>query len=189
MLMNMLVYGGASQMVAMGAWPDRITLASVAALALLAATVNARMLLFGAALRPWLGPLPGWQVYPMLQLSTDPGWLIAMRYRAEGGNDAAMFLGGGLLLWGAWIAATTLGYLLGTLVADPRAIALDLVMPIFFSTMLIPLWGGRRRAIAWGVAGAAALATEQLVSGWWFVVVGGIAGSVAEGFSEGGADA
>ena len=57
--------------------------------------MNARMLLMGASLRPWLAPLPSWQVYPMLHLTTDPGWLIAMRYRAEGGNDAAVFLGGG----------------------------------------------------------------------------------------------
>ena len=75
-LMNALVYAGASQMLAMEAWPARVTLASLATLALLAATVNARMLLFGASLRPWLGPLPAWQIYPMLQLSTDPGWLI-----------------------------------------------------------------------------------------------------------------
>jgi predicted branched-subunit amino acid permease len=183
-LMNLLVYGGASQMVAMEVWPERITLASLAALALLTATVNARMLLIGASLRPWLGPLPSWQSYPMLHLSTDPGWLIAMRYRAEGGNDAAVFLGGSLLIWATWLSATTAGYLVGALVSDPRRIGLDLVMPIFFAAMLIPLWRGRRRAFAWGVAGAVALATEHLVSGWWFVVTGALAGSLAEGFAD-----
>ena len=188
-LMNLLVYAGASQMVAMEAWPQRITFASVAALALLAATVNARMLLFGAALRPWLGPLPAWQVYPMLQLTTDPGWIICMRYRAGGGNDAAVFLGGALAVWAAWLFSTTVGWLMGALVADPRAIALDLVLPIFFSVMLVPLWRGRRRAIAWGIAGAVALATAHLVSGWWFVITGALAGSIAEGFAEDAADA
>jgi predicted branched-subunit amino acid permease len=183
-LMNLLVYGGASQMVAMEAWPERITLAGVAALALIVGTVNARMLLFGASLRPWLGPLPGWQIYPLLQLTTDPGWIISMRYRAEGGNDAGVFLGGALLVWVGWLSATMVGYLAGALVADPRAIALDLVLPIFFSAMLIPLWRGRRRAIAWGIAGAVALATEHLVSGWWFVITGALAGSIAEGFEE-----
>ena len=183
-LMNLVVYGGASQMVAMEAWPQRITLASAAALALLVATVNARMLLFGASLRPWLGPLPAWQVYPMLQLTTDPGWIICMRYRAQGGNDAGVFLGGALVVWAAWLSSTTAGWLMGALVADPRQIALDLVLPIFFSAMLIPLWRGRRRAIAWGIAGAVALATQHLVSGWWFVITGALAGSIAEGFAE-----
>ena len=182
LLMNLLVYAGASQMVAMEAWPQRITFAGVAALTLIVGTVNARMLLFGAALRPWLGPMPGWQIYPLLQLTTDPGWIISMRYRAEGGNDAGVFLGGALVVWVGWMSATLVGYLAGALVADPRAIALDLVLPIFFAAMLVPLWGGRRRAIAWGIAGAVALATEHLVSGWWFVITGALAGAVAEGF-------
>jgi predicted branched-subunit amino acid permease len=188
-LMNLLVYAGASQMVAMEAWPPQITLAGIAALTLIAATVNARMMLFGASLRPWLGPLPAWQTYPMMQLTTDPGWIICMRYRAEGGNDAAVFLGGALLVMPAWLLATLVGYLMGGLVTDPRSIALDLVLPIFFSAMLIPLWRGRRRAIAWGIAGVVALATEHFVPGWWFVITGALAGAIAEGFAEGPPDA
>jgi len=183
-LMNLLVYAGASQMVAMEAWPQQITPASVSALALLVATVNARMLLFGASLRPWLGPLPAWQMYPMLQLTTDPGWIICMRYRAKGGNDAGVFLGGALLVWVAWLATTAVGYLMGALIADPRKIALDLVLPIFFAAMLVPLWNGHRRTVAWAVAGAVALATERLIPGWWFVIVGALAGSLAEAFLE-----
>src|SRR5262249_14434292 len=119
LLMNVLVYAGASQMVAMEIWPDQLTIAAAAAVALVTATVNARMLLMGASLRPWFGPLPQWQSYPMLQLITDPSWLIAMRYRAGGGNDAAFFLGGGLLCFAFWNAAAAAGYLLGALVQNP----------------------------------------------------------------------
>jgi predicted branched-subunit amino acid permease len=188
-LMNLLVYAGASQMVAMEAWPEHLTAATVAALALLVATVNARMLLFGAALRPWLGKMPAWQIYPLLQFTTDPGWLITMRYRAEGGNDAAVFLGGALAVMVAWIGAVTAGYLMGALVTNPRAIALDLVMPIFFCAMVVPFWRRGRRTVAWCVAGAIALATERLVPGWWFVVTGGLAGALVEGFFAEGANA
>ncbi|HEY1542427.1 MAG TPA: AzlC family ABC transporter permease [Xanthobacteraceae bacterium] len=183
LLMNICVYAGASQLVAMEVWPAHMTAAGMAALALVVATVNARMLLFGASLRPWLGPLPAWQIYPLLQFTTDPGWLVLMRYRAKGGNDAAVFVGGAVVVLIAWVAATMVGYAAGALVADPRKFALDLVLPIFFAAMLVPLWRGRRRTIAWGVAGAVALATQYFVSGWWFVIVGAIAGSVAEGFA------
>jgi predicted branched-subunit amino acid permease len=109
--------------------------------------------------------------------------LVLMRYRAKGGNDAAVFVGGALVVLVAWVAATMVGYAAGALVADPRKFALDLVLPIFFAAMLVPLWRGRRRTIAWGVAGAVALATQYLVPGWWFIIVGAIAGSVAEGFA------
>lgn len=188
MLMNGFVYAGASQMVAMEVWPDRISLGAVAALALLTATVNARMLLMGASLRPWFGALPAWQVYPILHLTTDPGWLIAMRYRAEGGNDAGVFLGGGMVILAGWMAATGAGYWLGALIANPRAIGLDLVMPIFFAMMLLPLWLGAprkwRRGVAWLVAGGVALAVERLLPGWWFIVAGAVAGALVEAVSE-----
>jgi len=171
-------------MVAMEVWPERITLSAIAALALVAATVNARMLLLGAGLRPWLGSLPAWQTYSMLHLLTDPGWLIAMRYRSEGGGDAGVVLGSSVLMWAVWMSATTAGYLLGSLISDPRRLALDLVMPIFFAAMLVPLWRGTRRAAAWLVAGAVARAVDRLVSGWWFVVAGALAGSVVGGFVD-----
>jgi predicted branched-subunit amino acid permease len=188
MLMNIFVYAGASQMIAMEIWPDRLTVATIAALALIAATINARMLLMGASLQPWLAPLPSWQVYPALHLTTDPGWLIAMRYRAEGGNDAGVFLGGGVIIFALWLAATSAGYLLGALISDPRAVGLDLVMPIFFAAMLIPLWQNAprraKRAAGWIVAGVVALAFERLFHGWWFIIAGAVAGAIAEGFAE-----
>src|SRR5690606_41986473 len=61
-LFNTLVFAGLSQMVALEVWPADMTAAAIAGLALVVATVNARMLLFGAGLRSWLGPLPACQV-------------------------------------------------------------------------------------------------------------------------------
>jgi 4-azaleucine resistance transporter AzlC len=189
--MNAFVYAGASQLIGMEIWPAKLTVGAIISLALIVATVNARMLLMGASLRPWLGPLPWWQSYPMQHLTTDPGWILAMRYRAEGGNDAAMYFANGFVLFWIWMASTTAGYLLGALVSDPRSLGIDLVMPVFFAIMLIPLWRGarikRRRGIAWLVAGGVALAVQCLVPGWWFIIAGAIAGALAEGFADEGA--
>jgi predicted branched-subunit amino acid permease len=186
--MNAFVYAGASQLIGMEIWPTELTVGAIVSLALIVATVNARMLLMGASLRPWLGSLPAWQTYPMQHLTTDPGWILAMRYRAEGGNDAAMYLSNGAVLFCIWMAATTAGYLAGALIADPRALGIDLVMPIFFAIMLIPLWRNARRkprrAIAWIVAGGVALAVQHLVAGWWFIMAGAIAGALAEGLAD-----
>ena len=162
-LMNITVYAGASQLVALEVWPERVTFAAMAALALITAIVNARMLLMGASLQPWLGGLPAWHIYPLLHLITDPGWLVAMRYRSEGGNDVSRPARRQSRSCGsAGISSAITGFLLGSLIADPRAVGLDLVMPIFFSAMLIPLWRGSRRAVAWVVAGAVALAVQYL---------------------------
>jgi predicted branched-subunit amino acid permease len=184
LLMNVFVYAGMSQMVAMEGWPERITLGALATLALLMVVINARMLLMGAALYPWLHASPSWKVYPTLHILTDPSWLIAMRYRAEGGTDAGVFLGASVLLALAWIGAICVGHAGGLLIADPRRYGIDLVMPIFFAAMLIPLWRGGRRSIAWIAAGVVAIAVDQLAGGWWFMVAGALAGSVVGGLLD-----
>ena len=184
LVMNVVVYAGMSQFVAMEAWPERVTLGAMAALAVLMITVNARMLLMSAALYPWLHASPPWRIYPTLHILTDPSWLVAMRYRAQGGTDAGVLLGSSVLMALVWLAAICVGHVGGTLIADPRRYGIDLVMPIFFAAMLVPLWRGSRRAIAWIVAGVVAVAVHQLAGGWWFMIAGGVAGSVVGGFID-----
>jgi len=183
-VMNLFIYAGTSQLVAMEVWPERLTLAAVAGLALVTAVVNARILLMTASLQPWLGALPAWQTYPLMQLVVDPVWLIAMRCRAEGHNDAAILLGAGIIFYVVWFAATTLGFLAGTLVTDLHRFGIDLVMPVFFAVMLVPLWRGPRRAAPWIVAGAVALLVRHFAGGWWFIVAGALAGSAAGAFID-----
>jgi predicted branched-subunit amino acid permease len=182
--MNLLVYAGMSQLVAMEVWPKVIDVSSLLGLAALSATVNARLMLMSASLQPWLAELPRWKIYPLLHLVTDPGWLISMRYRAEGGSHIGVFIGSGVAIFVVWFVATLIGYFLGTLITDPSRYGIDLVMPIFFAAMLVPLWRGVRRGAAWLVAGAVALSVQQLAGGWWFIVAGAIAGAVAGGFVD-----
>jgi predicted branched-subunit amino acid permease len=183
-LMSALVFGGASQLVAMEVWQSPITLTAVVSLAVVTAIVNARFILMGATLRPWLGPLPPWQVYPALCSTVDATWLIATRYRAEGGSDASVFVGAGLALWVVWVGSAIPGYLLGAFIADPKRFGFDLMLPIFFAAMFVPLWRGARRAVGWAIAGAVALVVSTVVPGWWFIVVGALTGSVIGAFID-----
>jgi predicted branched-subunit amino acid permease len=185
-LMSALVYAGAAQLVVLEIWPASLTLSAVIALAAVAATVNLRFVLMSASLRPWLGPLPAWQSYPALFLTTDATWLIGLRYHAGGGSDVGIFVGNGLAIWLGWVATTMVGYQLGALITDPGRFGLDLIMPIFFTAMLVPLWRGARRGAAWAIAGAVALVFAWLVPGWWFIVVGALTGSIAGGFLDDG---
>jgi len=183
-LMSALVFGGASQLVAMEVWNSPITLASVVSLAVVTAIVNSRFILMGATLRPWLGALAPWQVYAALNSTVDATWLVATRYRAEGGSDAAVFVGAGLALWIVWVGMAVPGYLLGTFIADPKQFGFDLMLPIFFAAMFVPLWRGARRAIGWVIAGAVALLLSYVVPGWWFIVAGALTGSIAGAFID-----
>jgi predicted branched-subunit amino acid permease len=181
-LMNALVFAGAAQLVAIEVWTNPLSLGTIASLALLTTIVNARFVLMGAALRPWLGSLPAWQIYPPLLLTTDATWIVGMRYRAEGKGDASIYLGAGLTIWAVWVAAAVPGHLLGAFISDPKRFGIDLILPIFFAAMLVQIWRGARRAIGWAVAGIVALVAAQLVAGCWFIVIGAVAGSIVGGF-------
>lgn len=184
LLMSGLVYAGLSQVVSLQSWPQDFTaatLATLATLALATATVNLRFLLMSLTFRPWLGSLPAWQAYPPLLLTTDAGWLKAMRYRSEGGADVSYFLGGGLFLYVTWLLATVPGYLFSSWLTNPRAFGIDLLIPCFFAALLIPAWKGVRRAIPWAVAGLVAVAVQWLAAGYWFIIAGALAGSITAG--------
>lgn len=173
-----LVLAGASQYVALELWTDPLTWTTAFAMAAVVFTVNLRMMLLGAALRPWMGGLPAWQSYPALALMTDPAWIIAIRYNREGGQDWGIYLGACVFLYLLWIVSVVPGYYLVAVLDDPARYGVDLVMPIFFITMLVPLWRGRMDAAPWGVAILVALAVKALVPGYWFVLAGGLAAAL-----------
>jgi predicted branched-subunit amino acid permease len=184
--MSAFVYAGASQMVALELWRETWSLSTLLTVMAVTATVNARMVLMGAAIQPWLAPAPKLQNALNLFFFTDANWLIGTRYRAEGGSDLGILFGAGFLLWVVWILATLPGFLAGALVTDPARYGIDLVMPIFFSAMIVPLWRGFRSAVPWAVAGVVALLVEALVPGYLFIVAGALAGALAGAFLSDG---
>ena len=179
--MSVIVFAGASQMVSIEVWRDVWSPSALLEVVAVTAFVNARMILMGASLQPWLKHASGPRQALMLFLLTDANWLLGMRYRSGGGHDLGIYLGSGLLLWVVWVAATLPGYLAGALVPDPRRYGLDLLMPIFFSAMLAPLWRGVRPALPWLVAGGVALTAQALAPGYVFILAGALAGALAGG--------
>ncbi len=180
-----IVYAGAAQMVSLEVWRETWTPGSVLTVALITATVNARFVLMGASLQPWLRGTPPLTAGSWLFFLVDANWLIASRYREGGGRDFGVFLGAGLLSWVLWIAATIPGHMAGTLVTEPRRYALDLVMPIFFAAMAVPLWRGvKASGRPWAVAGAVALAASLVAPGYAFIVAGALAGALTAALTE-----
>ena len=184
-LMSALVFGGASQLVAMEVWTNPMTLATVVSLAVVTAIVNARFILMGATLRPWFGALPPWQVYPALQL--DRGRDLARRdalsrrgrrrmLRSSSARGSRSGSCGSARPFRAICSARSS--------RDPKRFGFDLMLPIFFAAMFVPLWRGARRATGWAIAGVVALVVSYVVPGWWFIVIGALAGSIVGAFID-----
>jgi predicted branched-subunit amino acid permease len=184
--LTVLVYSGIAQLVMLELWPKLLGLGTVATFAALTAVIGSRMFLMSVSMRPWFGKLPAWQSYPGLFMLTDASWLIAMRYHGEGGRDPAAYYGAAIIVTLGWIVGCVIGYFLGGFVVEPKKYGLDLVLPVFFAAMLIPLWSGARRAIGWGVAGIVAVAAQQVLPGYWFIIVGAVSGALVGGFLDEG---
>ena len=183
-LMSTLVCAAAAQMVALELWTADWTFAHILAVAGVTAMVNARFILSGASLRPWLAPVRAAIAYPVLSVLTDGAWAASIRYRADGGRDCGFFIGSTLALWLTWSLASVPGYLVGALVSEPRTFALDLIVPLMFTATVTPILARTARYRAFIVSGLVALAASLLLPGYWFIVIGALAGAAAGAFSR-----
>lgn len=178
LLMSAVVYAGSAQIVALQIWGAPVPFVAVCAATL---ALNARYILMGAALRPWLGSLTRLRAYGSLFVLGDGNWALAMRERAAGRLDAAYLLGSGLMMYVSWVSATGLGHGLGLLIGAPRRLGLDFMLIAFCTTSAMSLWRGRRDLWPMVVAALTAVVAQQLLSGHghWHILAGGLAGSLA----------
>lgn len=183
-LMSATIFAGVLQMVVLDSWPETLTLGAIVGIVALAALVNARYVMIGATLRPLLGVAPARKIFPTLFFLVEPPWLLSLRYYDKGGRDPAYLLGGGVMLYVVWVTMAVPGFVAGAAVADPRRFGLDLVMPAFFVAMLVSVWRGPRRS--WGivVGAGAAIVTDYLFGGFWYLIVGALAGSIAGALND-----
>ncbi|HZD89283.1 MAG TPA: AzlC family ABC transporter permease [Pseudolabrys sp.] len=181
--MSAVVFAGVAQIIVVSSWPHELTLAAILAAGAVTFMICSRFILIGASMRPLLGKLPPAQVYPLLHFLVEPPWVLALRYQREGGGDPGFVIGSAATCWLVWVASTAPGYWLGA-AADPYRFGLDMVMPAFFTAMLVSLWQGPRRSIAWIVAGVVAVAAKMLLGGFWYVIFGALAGSVVGGLTD-----
>jgi 4-azaleucine resistance transporter AzlC len=170
--MSLLVLSGAAQFAAVGliaqgaSWPSII---------LLTALLNARHLLYSAALAPWVADRPRLERAAMAHVLTDETFGLAIaHFRRLGRAD----------MWGYWVAAafvclpwpaaTMLGVIGGQAIPDPTRLGLDVVFPAAMAGLAVGLVTGRRELVAAVVGGSIA------------AIVGIAAGGAAVGVVAGG---
>ncbi|QCI64347.1 AzlC family ABC transporter permease [Phreatobacter stygius] len=179
-LMSAVVYSGSAQLAAASALGGRGAGGAVAVSAI-AATIlvmNARYILYGAALRPWLGKLPAFPAYATLFFLGDGNWLLSMKEHAAGGRDAAYVLGSGLAMFVAWLAGTILGQTAGLIVPDPSRLGLDFLLVAFAAAMGVGMFKGKGDLAALAAAAATAIVVNLVASTGWAIVAAGIAGAI-----------
>ncbi len=178
MAMSTIVFGGAAQFAAVGyvasglAWPGII---------LLTALLNARHLLYSAALSPWLRAVPFGKRAVMAHLLTDEAFALSIaHFRRIGRTDARGYW---LAAIGAtfipWNLATLGGVVLGAQIPDPAVVGIDIIFPAAMIGLAVGLITGRRELVAAIVGAAIAVAVALLSSPSIGIVAGGILGPFA----------
>lgn len=172
-LMSITVFAGASQFAAIDMWGNQV---SVLPLIAVVFAINSRHLLMGASLYPMLQDVSPGRRYGLLLLLTDANWAVSAQDYQNGKRNLEVILGGGLVLWLAWIVGTWLGVYFGGLLQNPKSLGLDMVLGCFLLAMALGGKKSPRVLVAWTIAGLASLAAWRWLPPNTHVVVGALAG-------------
>ncbi|MFO7925128.1 MAG: AzlC family ABC transporter permease [Halobacteriota archaeon] len=175
-LMSAVVLAGASQLIAVELWGSPLPIVAILVTTLI---VNLRYVLMGASLRPWFRHLSGGRAYGSVFFITDETWALSIADLRSGAGRGAFLLGAGLALWSLWVATTAVGAAVGSAIADPERFGLDFVLTAIFIVLAVGLWRGREDITPWALAAALALVGVEFLPGNWYIILGGVAGSLA----------
>lgn len=175
-LMSLLVFAGASQFTALGLWVHPLPGITIVITTFI---INLRHILMGAAIYPYFRKLKALPRNISLYFLSDESWALTMGQFQEGKRNGAFLLGAGLALGVGWWGAAIAGYLLGNLIDDPKRWGLDFAFLAVFIALLVAQWKGvRRNALPWLVAAIVAVAASYWLEGKWYILLGGLAGSL-----------
>lgn len=173
LLMSFTVFAGASQFAAVDMWGSEVSLIPLIAVVF---AINSRHLLMGASLYPMLRDMPPGRRYGLLLFLTDANWAVSAQDYQNGKRNLEVILGGGLVIWIAWIIGTWLGVYFGGLLQDPKSLGLDMVLGCFLLAMALGGNKSPRTLVAWTVAAISSLAAWKWLPPNTHVVVGALAG-------------
>jgi 4-azaleucine resistance transporter AzlC len=176
LLMSTLVYSGSAQLAAL---QIGVTTALLPPLLLAVLLLNARYLLYGAALRPWLAGTTSARAYGTLFFTGDGSWALSMKEYAGGNRDAGFVFGAGVAMYLPWAFGTLGGHLLGSWVPDPKAFGLDFMLVAFAAAIGVDAWRGKEDGWPAAAAAVAALLALRLLPAGWHIVAAGLAGAAA----------
>jgi 4-azaleucine resistance transporter AzlC len=170
--LSALVFAGSAQFSAVGLFAVGAAGAEIVLTTLL---LNVRHLLYGVALgrtfvlRRRERPVAAFFL-------TDEAFGIAAA--AEGERSFSFLLGVELSLFAMWNLATFAGFLLGSAIPDPAGLGVDLVFPLAFLALLVPLVRTRVELAVAVSSGVLAYVLARELPGGLPVLVTGIGGSL-----------
>jgi 4-azaleucine resistance transporter AzlC len=175
--MSLLVFAGASQFVAVGYVVGGLSWLGIV---LLTAFLNARHMLYSAALAPYLVGTPRVQRAAMAHVLTDEAFALAIaHFRRIGRADVrGYWLGAILSTFIPWNVATLVGVTIGGSIPDPSRFGLDVIFPAAMGGLAVGLIAGRRELVAALVGAVVGVAVALAWDPAAGIIAGGLVGPV-----------
>jgi 4-azaleucine resistance transporter AzlC len=172
--MSVFVLAGASQFAAVGLLAQGLPWLAVVGFTGL---LNARHVLYAAALAPWFAGRSRLYRAAAAHVLTDETFALALPHfrrlrRFDGGG---YWLAAGLVVL-PWIGGTALGFAGGELLPDTNRLGLDIVFPAAMAGLATALISGRRELVAAAAAVAIGLPVALLTQPPLGIVAGGLGG-------------
>src|SRR5262249_27484843 len=182
LLMSIVIFAGASQFAVLDLWTAPLPLAT---LALTVLAVNARHILLGAVLAPWLLQVPFMGRLAALLLLSDANFAQAIAARERGGMDAGILFGSGIAMWITWVISTAVGVVAGSLLGDLSRFGFDAVMVTYFAAIIIGQWKGRLDLFPWIGAAVVAVVGAHVLPAGWHIIAGALTGGAIGAWRHG----
>jgi 4-azaleucine resistance transporter AzlC len=173
--LSVFVFAGSAQLSAVGLFA-----AGAAGLEIVLTTLllNVRHVLYGFSLGRELQLSPRERPVAAFFLTDEAfGVVSAARERSF-----PFLLGAELSLFMTWNLATLAGFLLGAAIPDPEKIGVDLIFPLAFLALLVPLVRTRVELVVALASGALAFGLARTVAGGLPILLTGIGGSLLGAF-------
>lgn len=186
--MSALWFAGAAQLAALDLLQTDSPIAIVVLTALI---VNARYVMYSAAIAPYFERFSRPSRWAAAFFLLDVTFALSVtEFETDGDRDElAYYFGTAIPLWVVWVASTAAGVLLGA--GIPPSWGIDFAIPLVFLALLVPSIDGRAGLIAAAIGGIGATigAGVPFNLGLMIAALCGVVGGVILEESMGGIDA
>jgi len=173
---SLIIFAGAAQLAAVQLFTEEAAAAVIIATALV---INARHLMYSAALAPHFREFPRVWRLGLPYILTDQAFAVSIiKYETE--LDPVyrrwFYFGGAMALWTTWQISTATGVVLGASI--PESWSLDFAIPLVFLALLVPALRNRPSILAAVVGGVVALVAHDVAYNLG-LMIGAVAGITA----------
>ncbi|MCP5265244.1 MAG: AzlC family ABC transporter permease [Burkholderiaceae bacterium] len=174
-LMSGYVFSGTAQFVAI----ERLAAGSgLAAMLLAVFAVNARYLLQGITLWPFLREHGAASRVGLLFFLTDMSWALSLQRLQRGEVGLGYFFSASVTIYLGWLLGSLVGWFVPVPLEYSRVLGLDFAVAAVLIGMAGARFAGRASLLPWAVTLAVGALTWRWLPGSTYMIAGGVAGAL-----------